>query len=76
MNTIFDPTSINGMDLKNRFVRSATWEGLAATDGSVTPALTEKMVELAKGGVGLIFTGYAFVSREGQSGPRQMAAYE
>ncbi len=76
MATIFEPTSINKMNLKNRFVRSATWEGLAATDGSVTPGLTEKMVELAKGGVGLIFTGYTFVSRAGQSSHRQMAAYD
>jgi 2,4-dienoyl-CoA reductase-like NADH-dependent reductase (Old Yellow Enzyme family) len=73
---MFDRTSINGMGLANRFVRSATWEGLATKDGSVTPALTDKMVELAKGGVGLIFTGYTFVSREGQSSPNQMAVYD
>jgi 2,4-dienoyl-CoA reductase-like NADH-dependent reductase (Old Yellow Enzyme family) len=76
MALMFDRTSINGMSLANRFVRSATWEGLATKDGSVTPALTDKMVELAKGGVGLIITGYAFVSREGQSSPNQMAVYD
>lgn len=76
MATMFDRTSINGMGLANRFVRSATWEGLATKDGSVTPALTDKMVELAKGGVGLILTGYTFVSREGQSSPNQMAVYD
>jgi 2,4-dienoyl-CoA reductase-like NADH-dependent reductase (Old Yellow Enzyme family) len=31
------------------------------------------MVELARGGVGLIITSYAFVGREGQSSPRQLA---
>lgn len=76
MTTMFDRTSINGMSMANRFVRSATWEGLATREGSVTSSLTDKMVELAKGGVGLIFTGYAFVSPEGQSSPRQMAAYD
>jgi 2,4-dienoyl-CoA reductase-like NADH-dependent reductase (Old Yellow Enzyme family) len=76
MTTVFDRVSINGMDLANRFVRSATWEGLADKDGSVTPELTDKMVELAKGGVGLIITSYAFVSREGQSSPGQMAVYD
>lgn len=76
MPTMFDRTSINGMDLANRFVRSATWEGLAAKDGSVMPGLTDKMVELAKGGVGLIITGYTFVSRGGQSSPGQMAVYD
>ena len=64
------------MTLVNRFVRSATWEGLATKDGSVTPSLTDKMVELAKGAVGLIITGYTFVSRGGQSSPGQMAVYD
>jgi 2,4-dienoyl-CoA reductase-like NADH-dependent reductase (Old Yellow Enzyme family) len=76
MTTLFGRTSINGMVLANRFVRSATWEGLAAKDGSATPGLTDKMVELAKGGVGLIFTGYTYVSPEGQSSPRQLAVYD
>ena len=76
MTTLFDRTSIKGMGLANRFVRSATWEGLAAKDGSVTPGLTDKMVELANGGVGLIITSYTYVSREGQSSSGQMAVYD
>jgi 2,4-dienoyl-CoA reductase-like NADH-dependent reductase (Old Yellow Enzyme family) len=55
MNDLFDTTQINGMTLVNRFVRSATWEGMAADDGSVTPRLTETVTELAAGGVGLMF---------------------
>jgi len=70
---MFDAGLINGMSVPNRFVRSATWEGLAAEDGTVNPELTEKMVELARGEVGLIITGYAFVGRDGQSSPRQLA---
>jgi 2,4-dienoyl-CoA reductase-like NADH-dependent reductase (Old Yellow Enzyme family) len=73
---LFATTSINGMNLANRFVRSATWEGLADKDGSVTGRLTEMMVELAKGEVGLIISGYATVSPEGQSNPGQMAVYD
>jgi len=76
MATIFERASINGMNLDNRFVRSATWEGLASKDGSVTQSLTDKMVELAKGGVGLIITSYAFVSRDGQSSSGQLAVYD
>lgn len=76
MVTIFDSATINGMQVENRFVRSATWEGLAAEDGSVTPGLTEKMVELTEGGVGLIITSYAFVSSNGQSSPRQLAVWD
>jgi len=76
MNHLFEPTSINGMSLRNRFVRSATWEGLANKDGSVSQKLTEKMVELVKGEVGLIISGYSFVSPVGQSTPGQLAVYD
>ena len=75
MAELFESVSLNGMTLANRFVRSATWEGLADQDGSVTPKLTEMMVELAKGEVGLIITGYAFVSPEGRSSPAQLAIH-
>ena len=76
MNHLFETTSLNGMTLRNRFVRSATWEGLAEKDGSVSVTLMEKMVELAKGEVGLIISGYSFVSPEGRSTPGQLAAYD
>jgi len=33
MTHLFEPTVINGMKLSNRFVRSATWEGMASDDG-------------------------------------------
>lgn len=75
MAELFEGTSINGMSLANRFVRSATWEGLADEDGAVTPRLIDMMVELVRGEVALIISGYAFISPEGQSSPRQLAAY-
>jgi 2,4-dienoyl-CoA reductase-like NADH-dependent reductase (Old Yellow Enzyme family) len=75
MAALFESTAINGMSLANRFVRSATWEGLADEDGAVTPKLIEMMAELARGEVGLIISSYAFVSPQGQSSPRQLAAY-
>ena len=37
----FEKITINGMNLNNRFVRSATWEGLATKDGTVTSKLCE-----------------------------------
>jgi 2,4-dienoyl-CoA reductase-like NADH-dependent reductase (Old Yellow Enzyme family) len=76
MAELFERTAINGMSLANRFVRSATWEGLADKDGSVTHRLIEMMVELARGEVGLIISGYTFVSPEGQSNPGQLAVYD
>jgi 2,4-dienoyl-CoA reductase-like NADH-dependent reductase (Old Yellow Enzyme family) len=76
MAELFQKVSINGMTLANRFVRSATWEGLADREGFVTPKLTKMMVELAGNEVGLIISGYTFVSPEGQSSPGQLAIHD
>jgi len=76
MEKLFERTEINGMELANRFVRSATWEGLAGEDGSVTPSLTKMIVELARGEIGLIISSYAFVSPEGRSSQGQLGACE
>jgi 2,4-dienoyl-CoA reductase-like NADH-dependent reductase (Old Yellow Enzyme family) len=76
MAELFENTSIGSMSLTNRFIRSATWEGLADKDGSVTGKLIKVMVELAKGEVGLIISSYTFVSPGGQSSPRQLAVYD
>ena len=76
MSQLYENTTIKSMSLSNRFVRSATWEGMAADDGSCTLKLIETMVELARGGVGMIVTGHAFVSLEGQAGPWQMGVHD
>ena len=73
---LFDKTSLGSIALKNRFVRSATWEGMAYEDGACTPALVDVISELAKGEVALIISSHAFVSPEGQAGPRQLAVYD
>ncbi len=75
MLTPFEPTKIRSMTLANRFVRSGTWEGLAREDGSTTPRLIGVANQLAQGGIGLIITGHAYVSREGQAGERQLGNY-
>src|SRR5210317_13693 len=76
MSKLFETSEINGMKLANRFVRSATWEGMAADDGACTPKLIDLMAELAKGGVGLIISSHAYVSPEGQAGPWQLGVYD
>ncbi|MBB1094532.1 NADH:flavin oxidoreductase [Rhodopseudomonas palustris] len=75
MSALFEPTAINGMEINNRFVRSATYEAMADTDGTVKDQLLATMAELVRGGVGLIITGHSNVTREGQAGPRQMGIY-
>ena len=76
MSILFDQTTINGMTLRNRFVRSATWEGMAAEDGACTPRLTALMGQLAEGGVGMIITSHAYVHPAGQAGPWQLGIYK
>ncbi|HWI40352.1 MAG TPA: NADH:flavin oxidoreductase, partial [Verrucomicrobiae bacterium] len=76
MRTLFDETRINGMTLRNRFVRSATWEGMCDPDGSPTERLAGCYRNLARGGVGLIITGYAFVRPDGKGLPGMMGAHD
>ncbi|NLX90815.1 MAG: NADH:flavin oxidoreductase [Firmicutes bacterium] len=76
MSKMFEQTAIKNLVLPNRFVRSATYEGMATEEGAVTSALVKIMVELVKGGIGLIITSHAYVSPEGQAGLRQMGIYK
>ena len=71
----FEKTTINGMTLVNRFVRSATWEGMCEEDGRPTPRLASCYRDLASGGVGLIITGYAFVRPDGRQMPGKMGIH-
>jgi 2,4-dienoyl-CoA reductase-like NADH-dependent reductase (Old Yellow Enzyme family) len=54
---LYEPTTINNMSLKNRLVKSATYEAMATEDGSVTDQLIAMYTSLAKGVVELIITG-------------------
>ena len=76
MPELFEATNINGMIIKNRFVRSATWEGMAEDDGMCSKRLVDLMSQLAKGEVGLIITGHAYVQKKGKAGPWQIGIYE
>lgn len=75
MSKLFETTTIKGMTLPNRFVRSATWMGMANQDNTVSQRLIDVMVELAKGDVGLLITGYAPVRKDGTSVPFQLGNY-
>jgi 2,4-dienoyl-CoA reductase-like NADH-dependent reductase (Old Yellow Enzyme family) len=75
MANLFDQTTINGMTLQNRLVRSATWEGMCEPDGRPTEKLNNWYRDLARGGTGLIITGYAYVRPEGQQLPCKMGIY-
>ena len=55
MTKLFEPLKINGMQIKNRFVRSATMDHFAQ-DGMVSEKEISLYSELAKGEVGLIIS--------------------
>ncbi|MCU0561241.1 MAG: NADH:flavin oxidoreductase [Desulfobacterales bacterium] len=76
MHRLFEPAAIGSMTVRNRFVRSATWEGMATAAGEVTPRLVETTAALARGGVGLIISGHAYIRPEGQAGPGQLGAHK
>ncbi|HUI46740.1 MAG TPA: NADH:flavin oxidoreductase [Nitrospirota bacterium] len=75
MKNLFDVTKIKGMELRNRFVRSATWEGMCDEQGRPGRKLAECYQRLAGGGVGLIITGYTFVRPDGKQTRGSMGAH-
>lgn len=66
MSILFEPLKLGKLEIKNRFVRSATYFALADEDGFIGRPSVELMKTLAEGGVGLIVTGYAYVLKSGQ----------
>ena len=63
ISNLFEPARINGMALKNRFVRSATMESMATADGCPTPELKSLYARLAEGDVGLIITSGSMIEK-------------
>ncbi|HIF9187367.1 TPA: NADH:flavin oxidoreductase [Photobacterium damselae] len=75
MSILFTESRLGNMTLKNRFVRSATWENMATEDGHMTEKLYDIYEELAQGEVGLIVTGYANIVEEEKPNAGMMGMY-
>lgn len=71
---LFDSCFLGSLLLRNRFIRSATHEGLAEENGLYSPELTSLYADLARDGIGMIITGHTWVSPEGEASPRQASA--
>ena len=76
MKTLFDETALSGIQLKNRFIRAATWENMADPAGHLTDKLIKVYKDLSKGGIGLIITGYAKVMKGEQPNPGMIGIYD
>ena len=73
---LFYPINIAGIEIPNRFVRSATHEWMADPDGNPTSRIGDLYEELARNEVGLIITGYAYVNPKGKSDRLQQGIYD
>ena len=73
---LFSSIQCGPMAIPNRFMRSATWEGLSDDKtGMPSKKLLKEMVNLAKGGTGLIVPGYVYPIKSGKAAPFQTGMY-
>ena len=75
MASLSDPGFIGTMQLKNRMIRSATWEGMCEKDGRPTQKLMDYYADLVRGGIGLIISGYTYVRPDGKQLSGKMGIY-
>ena len=75
ISSVFQPGTIGQVKLQNRIVRASTWERLAKGNGIVSSSLLDIYEELAKGGVGLILTSYAYVMEKGKAAAGQIGIF-
>lgn len=62
----YSQASLKGVSLPTRIIRSATHEGMADERGVPTKQLIKTYEAYAKGGAGLIITGYMGISQQGK----------
>ena len=75
MSILFDPMTLGNLEIKNRFVHSATYESMAEQAGDVTDQLVERYKKLAQGEVGLIIPGMMYVHPLGRAVKHQIGIH-
>ena len=75
MSVLFNGFAIGDLKIKNRFMRSATWLGIADADGNCTARERELLTDLARGEIGLVTTGHIAVTPNGRAGVGQLTLY-
>lgn len=72
---LFTPAKIGTLEVPNRFVRSATHDFMAQKDGSISDPQVSLYNNLAKGEIGLIITGHAYIQPEGKASINQIGIH-
>ncbi len=67
MSLLFEPFKIGSLEIKNRFVRSATTSYWSDKQGVIRSTIIDLYRTLAKGGVGLIIKGHLYVKDSGKA---------
>jgi len=67
MSILFEPFRIGPMEIRNRFMRSATTSYWSYENGVVRPEIIRLYGNLARGGVGLIVKGHTYVTDSGKA---------
>ena len=74
-NPIFVPTKLGPIELRNRVIKAATFEGMAI-DNMVTDALIDFHKAFAAGRIGMTTLAYCAVSPDGQGAPNEIVMRE
>ena len=72
---LFSPVKLNGLELRNRVIRAACFEGMCP-DGYPSERLIDLHRELAEGGVGLTTVAYCAVEANGRVKEEMMYMHE
>ena len=67
MSALFEPYKIGSLEIRNRFMRSATTSYWSDERGVVRPAIIDLYRRLSEGGVGLIVKGHTYVADAGKA---------
>lgn len=75
MSVLFSSVNLGSLEVRNRFVHSATYESMATETGEVTDDLVKRYRTLARGEIGLIIPGYFFVHPSGRAAKHQIGIH-